>query len=143
MKILIYSKIILLLFICCNNNNSKKNEEKEKFDIKIDFVGIIDKPLPTLIFLDKGEESFKLFEYNYTLNYDSYLELKKEIQKQNFKVRESTSLIHLSINKKQNYYLNKENSMLFISKLLDITEYKNNEQLKYQLNYYLRVIKSR
>ncbi len=141
MKSLIYTKLILLLFLSCNNS-SKRNEEREQINIKICYVGIIDKPLPTLIFFDKGEENFRMFDYSYELNYRSYLEFKKEIRKHNIKKRESSSLIHVSINKKQNYYLDKKNSLSFLSKLLEITEYKNNKQLENQLKFYFRVVKS-
>jgi len=141
MKSLIYIKLILLLFLSCNNN-SKRNEEREKFNVKISYVGIVDKPLPTLFFFDKGEENFRMFDYNYELNYNSYLELKKEIQKNNIKMRKSSSLIYVSINKKQNYYLDKKSSLSFFSKLLEITEYKNNKRLENQLKFYFRVVKS-
>ncbi|AWK05636.1 hypothetical protein HYN56_15870 [Flavobacterium crocinum] len=139
MKILLYIKLVFLLLIACNNN-SKKTEEMEKFNIKITFIGDIDKSLPILNFFDSCEETFKLSNYNYKLNYDSYLELKKEIQKQDSKIKENTSLIYILFNKKQ-YYLDKESSIQFISKLLDVTMYKNNEQLKNQLNLYLKVLK--
>lgn len=142
MKILIYIKLVFLLLFACNNS-SKKMEEIKKFSIQVTFIGDIDKPLPTLNFFDSCKETFKLFNYNYTLNYDSYLELKKEIQKQDLKEKEKFSLILISLNNNQNYYLNKESSLLFISKLLDVTDYKNNEQLKNQLNLYLKVLKSR
>lgn len=142
MKILIYIKIVFLFFFACNNS-SKKMDEIKKFSLQITFIGEIDKPLPTLIFFDSCEETFELFNYNYTLNYASYLDIKKEIQKQDLKEKDKSSLIHISINDKQNYYLNKENSLLFISKLLDVTDYKKNEQLKNQLNLYLRVVNSR
>jgi hypothetical protein len=139
MKILIYIKLVVLLFFVCNSSSKKI----EKFSIRINYVGDIDKPLPTINFFDTCEESFKSFNYNYTLKYGSYLKIKNEIQNGNSRTKGNSSLICILLNNKQSYYLNKESSLLFISHLLNVTMYKNNEQLKNQLNLYLRVLKSR
>ena len=142
MKISKYFKLVFLLFFACNNN-SKKIESIDKFNLKITFVGNIDKPLPTLNFSDSHEENFKLFNYNYSLNYTSYIEIKNQFEKLGKKIRNNSSLVYISFNKKQSYYLDKKEGLLFIFKLLEIKKYKGNEQLKNQLNLYLNVLKSR
>jgi len=142
MKISLYIKLLFLLFFTCNNS-LKTTENAEQFTLKIAFVGDIDKPLPTLNFCGSCKETFKLSNYNYTLNYSSYLELKKEIQQQNPTVKENSSLTYITLNIKEGYYLDKKSSLSFIAKALNATEYKNNKQLKNQLNLYFRVLNNR
>lgn len=142
MKISTYIKLMLLLFFGCNNS-LKKTDDITNFNIKASYIGNSDKPLPILNFFKSCEESFTLNNYNYELNDNSFNELKKEITKQGSKVKMESSLIHIVINKKEDFYLNKDDSLSFILLLLDTTMYKNNKQLNSQLNLYLRVLKHR
>ncbi|WP_447635401.1 hypothetical protein [Flavobacterium microcysteis] len=132
-----------MFFIACNSD-SKATKKPENFSIQIAYAGITDKPMPTLIFHNPGEKTFeaKHFDYYYELNYDAYTILNEEITKLKT-TKENLALLNVTINKNQNYYLDKSSGLSFISKVITVTSYKNDEQLKGQLAHYLRVLKVR
>lgn len=142
MKRLLYIQIVFLFFIACNSD-SKATKKPESFSIQIAYAGITDKPMPTLIFSNSSEETFKWKNnYCYELSYDGYTVLNEEITKLKT-TKENLALLNVTINKNQNYYLGKSSSLSFISKVISVTSYKNDEQLKGQLAHYLKVLKVR
>ncbi len=140
MKRLLYIQIVFLFFIACNSDSKAVKEPGNS--IRINYIGEIDKPLPTLFFFNSyGVETYDLDYSDYHLIHDAYAVLNKEITKLKT-TKEDLALLSVKVNNKQNYYLDKSSSLSFISKVMSAASYKNHKRLKLQLDLYLNVLKS-
>jgi hypothetical protein len=146
-------KIILIVFylflIACDTGMPKINEKPEKFILQFSYVGAKDALIPNLIFCDSCTDKVELVKpqyyvyYNYGLKYESYSKLKYIIMHQDLTGAKgyNTSIIRILLNNKQTYFLKKKGGIKVFTKLLEVTEYKNNAELKDNLEIYLRALK--
>jgi hypothetical protein len=149
LKYLLFIFNFFLFGVSCDTT-PVKIEKPEKFSFQISYAGNrADGSIETINFSDSCKEGIEIIKpnngliFNYQLEYEAFLKIKKLIMQQDLtgKDEDNTSFIKIFINKKQNYFLNQEGGIKVINKLLAITAYKDNEQLKEYLGIYLYILK--
>jgi hypothetical protein len=120
-------------------------ERKDEF-ISIEHIGIIDKPIPTIILskgpIDKKFTNKYIISKSFIIEDKSYRKLKNvvEINKSNIKLENTVEYgsfniaVHLGDSICLNYYLNRKESIQFFGQLMDTLMLDpNNEELLSEL----------